>query len=111
MKGFSFSISLLQYLQHSKPFIEMVALHDEELKPKSLFCGIDQIRKYFGDNISIYFYFMNFYIMWLSIPGFFGLLIYFLHRLDKKVKDNDSPYDTIYAIFVILWANVFYVYW
>lgn len=48
---------------------------------------------------------MNFFTIWLLIPGILGLVLYFL-RPEGVTVDN-SPYLPFYALAVPLWGMVY----
>jgi hypothetical protein len=40
------------------------------------FLSVDIIRDYYGDEIAIYFAWMNFFQRWIVIPAIFGFFIF-----------------------------------
>ena len=40
---------------------------------KHWFMPVPLIRQYYGEEIAIYFEWMNFFLRWIAIPGAFGL--------------------------------------
>ena len=41
---------------------------------KSWFVPTEMIRDYYGDEVAIYFSWMNFFIKWLAVPGIVSLI-------------------------------------
>lgn len=39
---------------------------------------LDQIREYFGEELTLYFAWLDFYSKWLCVPALFGIIIYIL---------------------------------
>ena len=41
----------------------------------SVFFPVDKIKDYYGENIAIYFEWLNFYMLWLSVPAVLSILL------------------------------------
>lgn len=55
---------------------------DSTLLKKSMklwFVPVDLVRDYYGDEIAIYFEWMNFFQRWMVIPAFLGLAFWILN--------------------------------
>ena len=77
---------------------------------QSVFASSEPIRQYYGENIAIYFEWLNYYLKWLIVPAAFSLIIY-LYSLahDIPVKDNYSY--SVYSFVVSIWATLFAKFW
>lgn len=74
---------------------------------QSWFIPTDLVREYYGEQVAIYFKWMNHYIKFLIVPGalsfIFGIFNYFFYTL------IDSPLNSLYSIIVAIWASMFVV--
>ena len=105
------SQSLIEYLQHKKYLIDIVPLHNYNPEQhRANFYNDDYIKKYFGEHISIYFKFLAYLQKWLLAPVILGLLVYLINLLSNQSVTN-SPYESFYSIFIIIWGNLFLVFW
>ena len=87
---------------------------------KHWFVPTDLIRQYYGEGVAMYYSWMNFLISklslvlialeWLVPPSTLAVLItvinYFLFK-----DSNDSPLNSVYSMFVALWATLFVIFW
>ena len=77
------------------------------------------IRNFYGEKMSFYFLFIHHYTLWLTFPCFIGIIVFICYFFSKKLSTADinirlSPIDiiyTIYAILIIIWANLFLKTW
>ena len=78
---------------------------------------IPRIRSYFGEEVGMYFAWIEFYVLWLLIPGVIGLLIYLIVvGLEKEPYSNYGPRDSNYillafAVFLSIASTLFDVLW
>lgn len=68
----------------------------------------DRIREYYGEQVGLYFRFVTHMAKWTLPLGFVGLLCqgYILYTLQIE-----SPLIAVYAVLVIIWANMFTEVW
>ena len=102
------------------PFQELMALqHFDSLIPihkphQYVVEGWDwyykPVKEYLGNNVEVYFDFIRFLQRWLVPPTIFGLLTILCNSLYGYTADN-SPMDSIYALFVVLWGVFFVSQW
>jgi len=102
-------LSLFDYLKRSDHFLKFIPLHNSQEKPTKM--SNQNIRKYFGDNISIYYFFLSNYCYWLIFPAILGVISWYFQALDENFSVNESPYEALYGFFVIIWANLFFIFW
>jgi len=74
-------------------------------------CGpdiFDRIREYYGEQVGLYFRFVTHMAKWTLPLGFVGLLCqgYVIYTLQIE-----SPLIAVYAVLVIVWANMFTEVW
>ena len=90
-----------------KPFyMKLVPLHNSK-RPQKFWISNNEIRQYFGDNIALYYNFIEFYTIWLSVPALFGFISYYYRSFIFKVE----AYDNWYGLILILWGNLFFIFW
>jgi len=68
---------------------------------------LDKIRNYYGESVSLYFAFIQYYSQWLILPSIVGFGA-FIYQLDDGI---DTPYNPIYAVVVAGWASLFLEAW
>ena len=108
------TMMLHYFLEQSGLMKKLVPLHDSTTRPagRSLFImSNNEIRTYFGENISIYFYYMSHYIKFLSIAAVIGGLAWYFDYADSGFHTNSSPYNSMYGLAIIVWANLMYIFW
>ena len=66
---------------------------------------LDNIKSYFGENIALYFYFLDFYTKYLLLPAVIGLCHY-LFFVDNNKADN-----VWFAILNLIWTTIFLELW
>ncbi|KAL4432748.1 hypothetical protein ABPG74_011569 [Tetrahymena malaccensis] len=85
-----------------------IPLHQKSQKPEKM--TVSDIRNYFGDNISIYFAFVEFFQKQLLPLVGIGILIGILNNF-FDYDSKTSPFDSIYSAIVILWGSFFFATW
>lgn len=61
------------------------------------------IRRYFGEKISMYFAYLEYYIYWLITPSLVGLASYIVGAIDKKMYQFDESLD-LYEILLLFFS-------
>ncbi|MCQ2819469.1 MAG: anoctamin [archaeon] len=80
---------------------------------------INLIRNYYGEVISFYFAWLEYYLQWLFFPAIFGLLVaivIFINPFpEKEIGDTTfSAKDFFllgYCVIIVIWAALFLVLW
>ena len=77
---------------------------------------VDWIRDYYGDEIAIYFEWMNFFLSWIIVPGLTGVLIkginiLFYEELSTVEDSSHSPFNAVFSIIMTFWGSLFIIYW
>ena len=78
---------------------------------------IPRIRSYFGEEVAMYFAWIEFYVYWLAIPGVIGLTAFLVVvGLDKEPYSREGPRDSNYvllafAMFLSISSTLFDVLW
>lgn len=100
------------------PLVAMFPLHDLPTRDKiweecrswhAVFhIPIQPIRNYFGEQIGLYFGFLQYYSAALIIPAFFGVLCFVWQMAVGTIEVNGLP---IFAIIVAIWATLFLEIW
>jgi hypothetical protein len=77
--------------------------------------SVTKIRNYFGEKIAFYVHYLNFYTIMLLFPGIVGISCFVLQLLFNDNEDGDNDIyeitNTVFAIFVVVWAMLFYEFW
>lgn len=76
---------------------------------KQRFAPVALIRDYYGDEIAVYFEWMNFFLRWISVPAASAILIRVLNTLFFDA--SASPLNAIFAIGMSYWAALFSINW
>jgi len=66
---------------------------------------VDLIREYYGDEIAIYYEWMNFFLKWMSAPAIIGLIIIAFNLV--WFEPETSPLNALFSIFMSIWAFLF----
>jgi Calcium-activated chloride channel len=137
----SFSEKQYPRLDNKETFIYFLKRHEylEELTPlhsrarsersskmlavalKHWLIPTDLVRIYYGDDVALYFEWMNhfisklliiklvnmMYLEWLVVPGSAALVIGILNTFMYETKD--SPFNSLYSIGVAIWATLFVI--
>lgn len=71
---------------------------------------VPPIREYYGEDIGIYFEWMNYFLSSMFIPGVLGLLVWILNQsfFENPAK---SPLNALFSIFMAFWGALFSIYW
>ncbi|KAI3651963.1 hypothetical protein MP228_003266 [Amoeboaphelidium protococcarum] len=90
---------------------DLYPLHDDEFNQKWIkswsskwilnFDDLKVAREHFGEELALYFDFLQTYFFFLAIPSVLGVLAYFI----------DTQYSVWYSVTLCLWAVVFILYW
>ena len=87
---------------------------------KCIFCPqpIKRIRRYFGEEIALYFCWIGFYLMCMFFPAVLGLGLFVVEKVSDKVHSGEGEAYTMYEIglfvfclFLALWASFFDQLW
>jgi len=68
------------------------------------------IREYYGEEIAIYFEWMNFFLQWIAVPAGLAVIIKVLNSIFFE-DVSKSPLSAAFSIGMALWASMFAVYW
>ena len=77
---------------------------------------VNMIRNYYGESYAFEYAFLIHYQGWLQIPTFFGLIL-FIYQIVRFFQTGnfvlavDSPYNSIFGLFVTFWAVLFVESW
>ena len=103
------SHKFMDVLRRSGMLESVSPLHTDEVQ--SSLKNIDSISNYYGQNVSIYFQFMRFYIKWLALPAFFGVVRQLVSFISPDASLIVFELDLLYCIMIIIWSTVFIRYW
>lgn len=70
---------------------------------------VDLIRDYYGEEVAMYFEWMNFFLRWVLPPGVLGLVSWILNNL--LFDPESSPLNAFFAIAMSIWAALFSINW
>eukprot|EP01118_Nematostelium_gracile_P016687 TRINITY_DN6970_c0_g1_i2.p1 TRINITY_DN6970_c0_g1~~TRINITY_DN6970_c0_g1_i2.p1 ORF type:complete len:691 (+),score=181.45 TRINITY_DN6970_c0_g1_i2:70-2073(+) len=68
---------------------------------------IDMVKEYFGEYITLYFAWLEFYIRWLAVPSLLGIPFF----IAGQATHIDNVGVPIYAIIIMVWATLFIEWW
>ena len=71
---------------------------------------VDHIRSYYGEEVAIYYEWMNFFLRWMMVPAVLGLTT----RVFNTFYFGDtghSPLNALFSIFISIWAALFAIKW
>ena len=72
---------------------------------------MEEVRKYYGEKIAIYFYFLSHYAQNLGIIGMIGLIV-FIMQVTYDVEEYPHAVSTmIFGLIVTFWATFFIYSW
>jgi len=75
----------------------------------NVFVDVPKVREYYGDEIAIYFEWMNHFQRWLLIPAFFAILVF---TSNTYIFDpSESPMSGLFSILMSIWGTLFLVHW
>jgi len=94
--------------------VEKGKLQDRYVLSKSsgqrLFLPTDIIRDYYGEEVAIYFEWMNFFLRWIAVPGGLAIIIRTCNTLFFE-DVSKSPLNAVFSIGMGFWATLFIVNW
>ncbi|KAL4479988.1 hypothetical protein ABPG74_020504 [Tetrahymena malaccensis] len=99
-------LRFLEFLQEQQLITEIIPLHE---KNAAISDSIQSIEDYYGENISSYFEFLDFYQKWLLYPAILGLITYALSN--KFFPKQYLYFYFFYTVFICIWSSLFYIYW
>lgn len=76
----------------------------------SVFFPVDKIKDYYGENIAIYFEWLNFYMLWLSVPAVLSILLVMRANFSGISLEENYSYS-LYSFFIVIWGTLFSKYW
>jgi anoctamin-10 len=69
--------------------------------------AVTKIRDYFGEEVALYFVWMDFFGKMLIFPAILGIVNYTLMPRDVPVEED--PFMPIFSAFMALWSIVYLV--
>jgi hypothetical protein len=89
LKRFNFYKEIQALHSRSRAVCNMIDIRNDEEPTDGIFskasgnwmAPVDLIRGYYGDEVAVYFEFMNFFLVWMIVPGVLGLSANLLNRL------------------------------
>ncbi|XP_065833337.1 anoctamin-10-like isoform X2 [Oscarella lobularis] len=72
--------------------------------------AVEKIRDYFGEEVGLYFVWMDFLGKMLTVPALLGVVFY-LFRPEEANNVAEDPYMPIFSAFMALWSIAFLVLW
>lgn len=90
-------------------FVKLVPIQRVS-KQKTVILSNKSLKDFVGPNIDCYFSFVTFLQKWLVFPMIIGLTTTALNIHFDYSADN-SPFDFIYALFIMLWSILFITRW
>lgn len=69
--------------------------------------AVNKIRDYFGEEVALYFVWMDFFGKMLLFPALFGIAYYTLRPSDATVVED--PFMPILSAFMALWSILYLV--
>ena len=77
--------------------------------PFKFFIDVNKIRDYYGDEIAVYFEWMNYFQKWLWMPAILAVFVFICNQTIWDVET--SPGSGIFSIFMALWGTFFLLFW
>ena len=68
------------------------------------------IKDYYGENIAVYFEWLNYYLRWLMLPAIVSLLFFLASQLLGLDLKKNYLYG-VYAFGITIWGPLFCKYW
>jgi hypothetical protein len=90
-------------------FIEFIPIQRVS-EHRVLILNNNSLKESLGPNIDCYFSFVSFMQRWLIFPMAIGLISTVLNGYYGYSADN-SPFDFIYALFIMIWSILFITRW
>jgi len=75
----------------------------------SVFIDVDMVRDYYGDEIAIYFEWMNFLQKWLLLPAFCSIVVFIGNATVFDL--TTSPLAGLFSILMSVWGTIYLVSW
>ena len=72
---------------------------------------VELIKDYYGDEIAIYYEWMNFFLKWIMLPAAMGGLTSLINNFVYTEGQDESPFSAIFSIGMAFWATLFAVNW
>lgn len=69
---------------------------------------LDDVYKYFGAKIGLYFVFLGQYTTWLVAPALVGILMFYMQSVNQWLEDVSW---VLFSVFNVLWATFFLISW
>lgn len=102
---------MIEYYAQKNVILDVVPLHNWVGRvKKEKMDENEEMKKYFGEHSSIYFFFLSYLQVWLVIPALAGLAVYALNHF-LKLSVETSPFDSLYSFFMIIWGALFVNFW
>jgi hypothetical protein len=93
---------------HNDPKKSLVLKNSRELS-RGIFIDVEGIRSFYGDEIAIYFEWMNFLLKFLLVPAIFAIIVYIGNM--TFYTNESSPLSAYYSLMMTFWGVVFTVFW
>ncbi|XP_062502727.1 anoctamin-8-like [Corticium candelabrum] len=71
--------------------------------------AVTKIRNYFGEEVAMYFVWMDFFGKMLLFPALFGIAYYILRPDNVSVEED--PFMPVFSAFMALWSILYLVLW
>lgn len=89
--------------------IKKSKLKDSLFDWKTFYIDVELVRNYYGDEVAIYFDWMNFFLLSLLVPGLMAIPINLINQYYWSIED--SPLAGIFSIIMALWGTIFLCLW
>jgi hypothetical protein len=74
----------------------------------TIYIDVKKIRDYYGDELAIYFEWMNFLQSWLLIPSAFAIFVW---GSNQYIDIGENPFTGMFSIIMSLWGTVYLCSW
>jgi hypothetical protein len=71
---------------------------------------VSHIRSYYGEEVAIYYEWMNFFLRWMMIPALLGLVVRVFNTFFFE-DTGHSPLNALFSIIISIWAALFAINW
>jgi len=71
---------------------------------------VELIREYYGDEIAIYYAWLNFFLKQIMVPACLSIVLKVTNELYFEDPAH-SPLNAFFSIFMAFWAGLFAVNW
>jgi anoctamin-10 len=99
----------LRALHENRGLKERSKLFAQSREWGRIFIDVSLIRSYYGDEVAIYFEWMNYFQKFLLYPGIFAVFVFIANNTIYTF--NDSPISACYSVFMTFWGVFFMVNW